>query len=98
MNQEELKQSAGILALARVRNQSIDGLPDGYRPADVAEAYQVQEQLHELLDEAGYGKRVGYKIGCTTEVMQQFLGIDTPVRWRNLQHSYQLHCRVGTVR
>ena len=78
MNQEELKQSAGILALARVRNQSIDGLPDGYRPADVAEAYQVQEQLHELLDEAGYGKRVGYKIGCTTEVMQQFLGIDTP--------------------
>ena len=78
MNQEELKLSAGILALARVRNQSIDGLPDGRRPADVAEAYQVQEQLHELLDEAGYGKRVGYKIGCTTEVMQKFLGIDNP--------------------
>ena len=60
MNQEELKQSAGILALARVRNQAIDGLPDGFRPADVVEAYRVQEQLHELLDEAGYGKRVGY--------------------------------------
>jgi len=78
MNQEELKLSAGILALARVRNQSIDELPDGHRPADVAEAYQVQEQLHELLDEAGYGKRVGYKIGCTTDVMQKFLGIDNP--------------------
>ena len=78
MNKEELKQSAGILALARVRNQAIDALPDGYRPADVAEAYQVQEQLHELLDEAGYGKRVGYKIGCTTEVMQKFLGIHSP--------------------
>lgn len=78
MNQEELKQSAGILALARVRNQVIDGLPAAFRPADVAEAYRVQEHLHSLLDEAGYGKRVGYKIGCTTPVMQEFLGIDTP--------------------
>ncbi len=78
MNQEQLKQSAGILALARVRNQVIDGLPDEYRPAVVAEAYRVQEQLHSLLDESGYGKRVGYKIGCTTPVMQKFLGIDTP--------------------
>ena len=59
MNQEELKQSAGILALTRVRNHVIDGLPDELRPADVAEAYRVQEQLHLLLDEAGYGKRVG---------------------------------------
>jgi 2-oxo-3-hexenedioate decarboxylase/2-keto-4-pentenoate hydratase len=78
MNQEELKQSAGILALTRVRGEVIDGLPDGYRPADVAEAYKVQEQLHALLDEAGYGKRVGYKIGCTTRVMQEFLNIDSP--------------------
>jgi 2-keto-4-pentenoate hydratase len=78
MNQEELKQSAGILALARVRNQVIDGLPEAFRPADVVEAYKVQEQLHSLLNEAGYGKRVGYKIGCTTPVMQEYLGIDTP--------------------
>ena len=46
MNQEELKQSAGILALTRVRNQIINGLPDEYRPIDEAEAYQVQKQLH----------------------------------------------------
>ncbi len=78
MNQEQLKQSAGILALNRVRNQSIDELPEEYRPADLAEAYAVQDQLHALLDEAGYGKRVGYKIGCTTPVMQKFLGIDSP--------------------
>ncbi len=78
MNPDAIKQSAGILALTRVRNQKIDGLPDEYRPADEAEAYRVQEQLHSLLDEAGYGKRVGYKIGCTTPVMQQFLGISNP--------------------
>lgn len=78
MNPDAIKQSAGILALTRVRNQKIDGLPDEYRPADEAEAYRVQEQLHSLLDEAGYGKRVGYKIGCTTPVMQKFLGISNP--------------------
>jgi len=38
MNQEELKQSAGILALTRVRNQVIDGLPEEYGRADEAEA------------------------------------------------------------
>ncbi len=78
MNQEQLKQSAGVLALTRVRNQTIDGLPEEFRPSDEAEAYAVQEQLHSLLDEAGYGKRVGYKIGCTTPVMQQYLGIGNP--------------------
>ena len=78
MNEEAIKQSAGILALTRVRNQKIDALPEEYRPADEAEAYEVQERLHSLLDEAGYGKRVGYKIGCTTPVMQRFLGISNP--------------------
>lgn len=78
MNDEAIKQSAGILALTRVRNQQIDGLPDEYRPADEAEAYKVQARVHSLLDEAGWGKRVGYKIGCTTPVMQKFLGIDNP--------------------
>ena len=78
MNEEAIKQSAGILALTRVRNQKIDALPEEYRPADEAEAYVVQDRLHSLLDEAGYGKRVGYKIGCTTPVMQRFLGISNP--------------------
>ncbi len=78
MNKEEQRLSAGILALNRVRVQTIDGLPDEYRPADEFEAYEVQEQLHALLDEAGYGKRIGYKIGCTTPVMQEYLGIRNP--------------------
>ena len=78
MNLEQQKQAAAILALNRVRVQTMDGLPEDARPADETEAYEVQEQLHSLLDEAGYGKRVGYKIGCTTPVMQEFLGIANP--------------------
>lgn len=78
MNQRETRQSAGILALNRIGNQTIDRLPDECRPSNEAEAYRIQEELHSLLDEAGYGKRVGYKIGCTTPVMQKFLGIYNP--------------------
>jgi 2-oxo-3-hexenedioate decarboxylase/2-keto-4-pentenoate hydratase len=42
------------------------------------EAYLVQEKLHKLLIDAGYGRIAGHKIGCTTDVMQQYLKIDTP--------------------
>jgi 2-keto-4-pentenoate hydratase len=34
--------------------------------------------LHGLLTHAGLGLVVGHKIGCTTPVMQKFLGIDHP--------------------
>jgi 2-keto-4-pentenoate hydratase len=47
------------------------------RPADEAAAYQVQAALHERLMPT-LGRRVGYKIGCTTPVMQQYLGIPSP--------------------
>lgn len=30
------------------------------------------------MQRAGYGKLIGHKIGCTTEVMQKFLNIDYP--------------------
>jgi len=78
MNQERIKQCAGILALNRVRNETLKDLPEECRPVDFEEAYAVQDQLHALLDEAGYGKKVGYKIGCTTPIMQKFLGIHSP--------------------
>ena len=48
----------------------------GVVDADVL--HLARQRVHSLLDEAGYGKRVGYKIGCTTPVMQKFLGIYNP--------------------
>ena len=38
----------------------------------------MQEVLHRLLGEAGRGPVAGHKIGCTTPVMQAFLGIPNP--------------------
>jgi 2-oxo-3-hexenedioate decarboxylase/2-keto-4-pentenoate hydratase len=47
------------------------------RPPDEQAAYAVQDALHPLLA-AALGPVVGHKIGCTTPVMQAFLGIPNP--------------------
>jgi 2-oxo-3-hexenedioate decarboxylase/2-keto-4-pentenoate hydratase len=39
----------------------------------------VQAESHRLLTEAGWGEIAGWKIGCTTPVMQEALGLDHPV-------------------
>ena len=46
-------------------------------PAGEAEGYQVQRALHDLLLPQA-GALVGYKIGCTSAVMQEYLGIPHP--------------------
>src|SRR5262249_54149894 len=46
-------------------------------PRDEAEGYQVQRALHDLmLPETG--ALIGYKIGCTSQVMQDYLDIPHP--------------------
>ena len=48
------------------------------RPRDQAEAYGTQHCAHRLLEHAGFGHRAGWKLGCTTPVMQEYLGISSP--------------------
>lgn len=71
-------QAARILAHARLDGARLPGLPETVRPRDEDEGYRVQEGLHGLLSAGGFGAIAGHKIGCTTAVMQQFLGIDHP--------------------
>ena len=71
-------EAAELLCAARLRRARFAGLPDGLRPKGEAEAYAIQDALHVRLDAAGRGPLAGYKIGCTTPVMQRFLGIDNP--------------------
>ncbi len=78
MAQDAIEQAAGLLRRARLRKESFAGLPQGCRPAGEAEAYAIQQALHARLDAAGVGPLVGFKIGCTTPVMQRFLQIDHP--------------------
>jgi 2-oxo-3-hexenedioate decarboxylase/2-keto-4-pentenoate hydratase len=56
----------------------MDMLPSELRPASENEAYAIQLALHAQLSGAGRGDVVGHKIGCTTPIMQEFLGIPNP--------------------
>jgi 2-keto-4-pentenoate hydratase len=46
-------------------------------PQTEAQGYLIQDAVHELLV-ADFGRLVGYKIGCTSAVMQEYLGIPHP--------------------
>jgi 2-keto-4-pentenoate hydratase len=70
--------AAEILCDHRVNRKRLTMLPADCRPKDEAAAYAIQHALHGRLTQAGLGPIAGYKIGCTTPVMQKFLGIDSP--------------------
>lgn len=71
-------EAALILAQARLSGPPTGALDAGIAPATVAEGYAVQRALHAVLEAGGLGPRSGHKIGCTTKVMQAYLGIDHP--------------------
>jgi 2-oxo-3-hexenedioate decarboxylase/2-keto-4-pentenoate hydratase len=78
MAEQAIQRAARLLAEARLARRRFAGLPEDCRPADEAAAYQVQDALHARLAAAAHGALAGHKIGCTTAVMQQFLGIANP--------------------
>lgn len=68
--------SAASLVTQRLALHPIRDVPDA--PRDLRSAYALQAEANRLLERAGMGRRVGHKIGCTTPVMQAFLGIHSP--------------------
>lgn len=72
------RRAAALIRDQRLARTPIEPLPADCRPAGEREGYAVQEALHGLLTDAGLGPVAGHKIGCTTPVMQAFLGIDHP--------------------
>jgi 2-oxo-3-hexenedioate decarboxylase/2-keto-4-pentenoate hydratase len=68
---------AEILAYVRRNRSPLSPLPPEAVPHDEVDGYRVQDALHSLLSPE-FGDRVGYKIGCTSAVMQQYLGIAHP--------------------
>ncbi len=78
MNAEVIDRAARILARTRLDGAPLGSLPEDCRPRDEREAYEIQDALHDVLRAAGLGAVAGYKVGCTTPVMQRFMGIDHP--------------------
>ncbi len=79
MTPEATIQAAAILESLRLAPTfRLDHLPAACRPADEAEGYRVNDALQQRLTAAGVGAICGYKLGCTTPLMQQRIGLDHP--------------------
>ena len=72
------RDAAALLGRARQTAAAVGPLPEPLRPADEAEAYRVQQALSAWFADNG-DSPAGYKLGCTTPVMQEMLGVDAPV-------------------
>ncbi len=72
------EHAATLLAQNRLRGERLPGLPEACRPASEDAAYAVQFALREQLIRAGGGDLAGYKIGATSQVMQDYLDIHNP--------------------
>ncbi|MDB5618683.1 fumarylacetoacetate hydrolase family protein [Tardiphaga sp.] len=72
-----LDRAATLIAAARLARTPLAALPAGIVPGDERDGYRVQQAVHTILaDDAG--RRIGWKIGCTSAVMQNYLGIPHP--------------------
>ena len=69
--------AAQIIATARRNRARLGSLPSELAPQTEADGYRIQRAVHDLLLPQ-VGAMVGYKIGCTSAVMQQYLNIPHP--------------------
>src|SRR5258708_31846096 len=74
---DRILTAAQTIATARRNRVALKALSSEAAPRDEAEGYLVQRALHDLLLPAE-GPLVGYKIGCTSKVMQEYLNIPHP--------------------
>ena len=97
------RKAEGISELFR-RRRTTEVLPRGLYPADLDEAYAIQQAFREIEEARGRGAVVGYKIGLTTPVMQKICAVDEPcygvmfaseVHQRRAEISARDHCRIG---
>ena len=74
---DRILAAAQIIATARRNRSPLRALSADIVPQDEAEGYRIQRAVHDLLLPE-VGALVGYKIGCTSAVMQQYLNIPHP--------------------
>ena len=73
----DIRAAADIIASGRRSRAPLEQLAADIAPKTESDGYLIQDALHGLLA-PDFGVRVGYKIGCTSSVMQQYLGIPHP--------------------
>ena len=82
MTPDAIQSAAALLNDLRVRangqTEALDDLPENCRPQTLDDAYSIQDAARSLLEKHGLGAAIGWKIGCTTQVMQDYLAIPHP--------------------
>ncbi|MEE2932940.1 MAG: fumarylacetoacetate hydrolase family protein [Pseudomonadota bacterium] len=79
MKSDNVNQAVTILEENRLANTALDKLNSDVRPLDMGAAYKIQNSLNDKLSRSRLGSRSGYKIGCTTPVLQRYLDIHEPI-------------------
>jgi 2-keto-4-pentenoate hydratase len=74
---DKILEAAQAIATARRNRSALASLAPEIAPNDEAEGYLIQRAVHDLLLPT-IGSLVGYKIGCTSAVMQRYLEIPHP--------------------
>jgi 2-keto-4-pentenoate hydratase len=73
----DIRSAAVTIASARRNRTPLQPLAPDTAPQNESEGYRIQRAVHDLLLPY-FGAMVGYKIGCTSAVMQQYLEIPHP--------------------
>lgn len=73
-----VEAAADVIAARRLAVERLEILGEDLRPRNLAEAYAIQDAVHRRLAATRVGRRIGWKIGATTKVMQDYLGLDHP--------------------
>jgi len=74
---DNILAAALTIAQARRNRTPLKALPSATAPKDETEGYRIQRAVHDLLLPQ-LGALLGYKIGCTSAVMQRYLDIPHP--------------------
>ena len=74
---DPILEAAKIIAASRRNRAALKVLPGEVAPSDEADGYRIQRAVHDLMLPST-GALVGYKIGCTSKVMQEYLDIPHP--------------------
>ena len=80
-----VRAAAELLVQARVQRAPLTQLASNLEPADLDTAYAIQEAtIAGILESLGGGAVVGYKIGCTSDIAKEMLGLEEPFYGRLL--------------
>jgi 2-keto-4-pentenoate hydratase len=60
------------------RRRRFERLRGALAPASLDEAYEVQDAVHRLFRDAGWGELAGHKIALTSKPIQELCGVDQP--------------------